>query len=113
MIQKNLLKNFVDPKDTNLGREEINHISKLVAIAKNIERSAYKKYADKDRYNIAKYASENGPTAAVRKFRLRFLNLMKLLQDQWEKSAKKSSTKLYKKNELQQQPLHLSNVVHL
>lgn len=62
----------MDPKDTNLGREKIDHISKLVAIAKNIERSAYKKYAAEDRYNIAKYASENGPIAAVRKFRLRF-----------------------------------------
>ena len=49
-------------KDINLGRENFNHISKLVTIAKKKEKGPYKKYTAKDR----KYASENGPIPAVR-----------------------------------------------
>ena len=67
---ENILKNVqhVNHKDTNLGREYFNHISKLVTVARNKERDPHKKYADKDRYNIGKYASKNGPIATVRKF---------------------------------------------
>ena len=62
-------------KDTNLAREDFNHISKLLKIAKTKERSPYKKYTDKDRYNMGKYASESGPIAAVRNVPLEFYNL--------------------------------------
>ena len=65
----------MDHRDTNPGREDFNHISKLVTIVKNIEKGPYKKYTGKDRYNIGKYASENGPVAAEQKFRLKCCNL--------------------------------------
>ena len=44
--KKNLLKNseHVDHEDTNLGREDFNHISKLVAIAKKKKSSLQKVY---------------------------------------------------------------------
>lgn len=65
----------MDHKETNFGREDSNHISKLVATAENKERGPYQNYTDKYRYNIGKYVSENGPIAAVQKFRPNFSNL--------------------------------------
>ena len=72
-----ILKNSanMDHRDTHLGKDDFNHVSELVAIAQNKERGPYKKYTDKARFNIGKYASENGPIAAVRKFRPNFPNL--------------------------------------
>ena len=75
--KKNVLKNSedVDHKGINFGRENFNHVTKLVTIAKKKEKGPYKKYTAKDRYNIGKYASDNGPIPAVQKFRLKFSNL--------------------------------------
>lgn len=39
------------------------------------KRQSYTKYTPADRFSIGKYASENGPIAAVRKFKQKFQNL--------------------------------------
>ena len=57
--------------ETSLGH--IDH----VAIEKELDgslkkRESYVKYTPEDRYKIGKYGSENGPAAAVRKFKSRF-----------------------------------------
>ena len=41
------------------------------------KRGKYGVYTDKDRYDIGKYANENGSAAAVRRFKI--INLMKVL----------------------------------
>ena len=51
-----------------------------VAIEKELDgslkkRESYVKYTPEDRYKIGKYGSENGPAAAVRKFKSRFPKL--------------------------------------
>ena len=61
-------------KLTSLGH--IDH----VAIEKELDgslkkRESYVKYTPEDRYKIGKYGSENGPAAAVRKFKSRFPKL--------------------------------------
>ena len=60
--------------ETSLGH--IDH----VAIEKELDgslkkRESYVKYTPEDRYKIGKYGSENGPAAAVRKFKSRFPKL--------------------------------------
>ena len=42
---------------------------------KTNRKKEYKQYSDKDRFVIGKYASENGPAAAVRKFKKDFVNI--------------------------------------
>ena len=43
--------------------------------SKTNRRGKYKQYSDKDRFIIGKYASENGPAAAVSKFKKDFGNI--------------------------------------
>ena len=59
----------------------------------------YAKYTPEDRYIIGKYASENGPIAAVRKFNSKFANLnestARTFRDKYEEQitvAKKKGT---------------------
>ena len=75
--KKNLFKNsdHVDHKDTNLGREDFNHKSKLVTIAENKEGGPYEKYTDEDRLNIGKCATENGRVTVIRTVSVKFSNL--------------------------------------
>ena len=61
-------------RETGLG--EVEHatvVGKFVS-AKNKKRKAYRKYTGRERYQIGKYASENGNTAAVRHFKGNNLN---------------------------------------
>ena len=62
-------------KDTNLGIEDFEHVHQLATLEERKKRGAYRKYSDKDRFKIGKYTSENGPIAAVRKFRGVYLSL--------------------------------------
>ena len=112
--KKNLQQNseHVDHRDTNPGREDFNHISKLVTIVKNKEKGPYKKYTGKDRYNIGKYASENGPVAAEQKFRLKCCNLNESTVRVNEKKLRRRAQPSFTRKLLQQR-LHLSNLVGL
>ena len=51
-----------------IGIVDATAIQQQVATIKGKRSSSYTKWCPKDRYNIGKYASENGPIAAVRKF---------------------------------------------
>ena len=55
-----------------MGLVDIEDISQQVSSLKNKRKSSYFKWEDKDRYAVGKYALENGPAAAVRKFKTRF-----------------------------------------
>ena len=49
-------------------------------------RESYVKYTPEDRYKIGKYGSENGPAAAVRKFKSRFPKLNEsTVRSLWQK----------------------------
>ena len=71
IIQPNILTH----KETNHGKQDFQHVFRLAANAENKVRGYYKRYSDKNRYLIGKYASENGPVPAVRKFKGTFPNL--------------------------------------
>ena len=45
--------------------------------SKTNKRGRYKQYSDKDKFIIGRYASENGPAAAVKKFKKDFGNINK------------------------------------
>lgn len=61
-------KTEVQHRDTSLGREDFDAV-KMAASEKNTtKRGPYKRYTDADRLAIGKYSSENGASAAVRKF---------------------------------------------
>ena len=55
------------------GIGNLNHQAALTAnLAAERERKPYKKYTSKKRYEIGKFASENGTSAACRKFKSKF-----------------------------------------
>ena len=81
-------------------------VSEAVINSSGSKRNSYQKWTDKQRFQIGKYAAENGPAAAARKFRTqqnplnesnvqRFCNLYKrdLEQASKEKQEIKSALK--------------------
>lgn len=62
----------VSRKDTGLGVVDFGVIHTSYEEASTSKRSKYMKWSEKDRYEIGKYASLNGPAATVRKFKQRF-----------------------------------------
>ena len=78
-----------------MGIVDIETISQEISSSKKA-RKPYFKWDDKDRYSIGKYASVNGNTAAVRKFKARFPHLKesivrsfrKKTEDEIKKAAK-------------------------
>ena len=60
--------------ETELG--EVNHdfVQKELQNSSK-KRQSYVKYTPEDRYEIGKYASENGPISSVRKFKIKFPKL--------------------------------------
>ena len=62
-------------QDTSMGELDFRAVQKQVQDASSGKRNQYVKYSDVDRFDIGKYANENGPAAAVRKFSSRFTAL--------------------------------------
>ena len=56
-------------RDSNLGELDFQGVQDEIAQKKSKRKTSYPKYSAEDRFKIAKYASENGATAAVRKFK--------------------------------------------
>ena len=52
----------------NLGELDFQDVQDEIAQKKSKRKTSYQKYSATDRFKIGKYASENGATAAVRKF---------------------------------------------
>ena len=55
-----------------------------------LHKVTYIKLSDKDRYDIRKYASKHGPAAAVREFKRKFQNSMKVQHALSKRSMKKN-----------------------
>ena len=56
-------------RDSNLGELDFQGVQDEIAQKKSKRKTSYQKYSAEDRFKIAKYASENGAAAAVRKFK--------------------------------------------
>ena len=56
-------------RDSNLGELDFQGIQDEIAQKKSKRKTSYQKLSAEDCFKIGKYASENGATAAVRKFR--------------------------------------------
>ena len=56
-------------RDSNLGELDFQGVQDEIAQKKSKRKTSYQKYSEEDRFKIGKYASENGATAAVRKFK--------------------------------------------
>ena len=106
-----------------MGIVDFETISQEISSSKNA-RKRYFKWDDKDRYSIGKYASVNGNTAAVRKFKERFphLNestvrsLRKKTEDEIKKAAKEKrepTKSLTKYSTTIGRPLLLGELDHL
>ena len=55
--------------ETCLGAIDFQRVQDSVAVVIPNKRGKYEKYTDKERYDIGKYGSKYGATAAVRKFK--------------------------------------------
>ena len=56
-------------RNSNLGELDFQVVQNEIAQKKSNRKTSYQKYYVEDRFKIGKYASENGATAAVRKFK--------------------------------------------
>lgn len=59
-------------RESNLGELDFQAIQKETEKQNLKRKPSYQKYKPEDRFKIGKYASENGPIAAVRKFRITY-----------------------------------------
>ena len=50
------------------GSLDFSSVSKAVANSSGSKRKSYKKWTDRQRFQIGKYAAENGPAATAKKF---------------------------------------------
>lgn len=82
-----------------VGEVDIASIQSEIKDKPSKRKNKYAKYTPEDRYSIGKYASENGPIAAVRKFNSKFANLnestARTFRDKYEEQiavAKKKGT---------------------
>ena len=56
-------------RDSNLGELDFQVVQNEIAQKKSNRITSYQKYSGEDHFKIGRYASENGVTAAVRKFK--------------------------------------------
>ena len=56
-------------RDSNLGERDFQGVQDETAQKKSKRKTSYQRYSAEDRFKIGKYASENGVTAALRKFK--------------------------------------------
>ena len=56
-------------RNSNLGELDVQGVRDEIAQKKSKRKTSYQKCSGEDRFKIGKYASENGATAAVRKFK--------------------------------------------
>ena len=62
-------------RDSNLPELDFQVVQNKIALKKSNRKSSYRKYSAEDRFKTGKYASENGATAAVRKFKTLYLDI--------------------------------------
>ena len=66
------------------------------------KRKPYTKYSEDERFKIGKYASENWPIAAVRKFEKQFPNINESTARTFKRNMNQSSMTLNDKGDLSQ-----------
>ena len=57
-------------RDSNLVELDFQFAQDEIAQKKSKRKTSYQNYSAEDRFKIGKYASENGATGAVRKFKI-------------------------------------------
>ena len=86
----------MSPSTEETGLGEIVHEATVKTIQKatnSKKRSAYNKFTASERFKIGKYASENGPTNAVRTFQKEFPKLRESKAREYEAMLKNSKDK--------------------
>ena len=81
---------------SNLGELDFQGVQDEIAQKKSKRKTSYQEYSAEDRLKIGKYASENGETAAVRKFK----NLYPDIKDITVRRFKSNYEEKLKKSEL-------------
>ena len=61
--------------EIGMGSVDIAAVQLATSAVPSKRSNKYIKYSDEDRYKIGKYGSENGPSAAARKFKNKYSNL--------------------------------------
>ena len=84
---------------SDIGRVDMQVISDFVSSEKSVNRSPqYRKWTDKQRYTIGKYAAENGNANTLRKFKTEFPNLsestVRTFKKRYYKKMRKCKEKL-------------------
>ena len=81
-------------RDSNLGELDFQAVQDEIAQKKFKRKTSYQKYSEEDRFKIGKYASENGATAAVRKFKNSFPDIkestVRRFKSNYEEELKKA-----------------------
>ena len=97
MDPSNVCKSMRNYLPNNITANELEKVQESLKVAQE-EKKKQTVYPEKDKQDIAKYATICGVTAAIRKFQPKFPNLTKSTKCPWVKSHKKSIRK-QKKNE--------------
>ena len=84
---------------SDIGRVDMQVISDFVSSDKSVNRSPqYRKWIDKQRYTIGKYAAENGTANTLRKLKTEFPNLsestVRTFKERYYEEVKKCKEKL-------------------
>ena len=80
-------------RDSNLGERDFQGVQDETAQKKSKRKTSYQRFSAEDRFKIGKYASENGVTAALRKFKksiliwtkVQFKDLNQIMRKSWKK----------------------------
>ena len=84
-------------RDSNLGELDFQGVRDEIARKKSKRKTSYQNYCAEDRFKIGKYASENGATAAVRKFKNSYSDIkestVRGFKSNYEEELKKAKQK--------------------
>ena len=64
-------------RESSLGELDFQGAQDEIAQKEFKRKTSYQKYSAEDRFKIGKYASDNGPTAIVRKFKNSYPDIMR------------------------------------
>ena len=85
-------------RDSNLGELDFQVVQNEIAQKKSNRKTSYQKYSAEDRFKIGKYASENGATAAMRKFKTLYPDMkestVRGFKSTYEEELKKTTRQL-------------------
>ena len=77
-------------RDSNLAELDFQVVQDKIAQKKTKRKTSYQKYSEEDQFKIDKYPSENGATAAVRKFKNSYPDMKESTVRGFESNMRKS-----------------------